>query len=129
MRWKMAWEGDEWLGEGHPSVFTHFLVEGLRTGAADLDGDGKIALDELYDYVYERVLTSGHAKQTPHKWAQKIEGQIVIAQSAVVRPAAYEADQSVGVERIGDEPEPATPPIREPEDSTRLEEAGFPLIK
>ena len=88
---ELAWEGDDWLGEGRPSVFTHFLVEGLRTGAADLDGDGKIALDELYDYVYERVLTSGHARQTPHKWAQKIEGQIVIAQSSVVKPAELPA--------------------------------------
>jgi formylglycine-generating enzyme required for sulfatase activity len=78
---ELAWEGGEWLGEGQSSVFTHFLVEGLRTGAADLDGDGKIALDELYDYVYERILTSGHAKQTPHKWAQKVQGQIVIARA------------------------------------------------
>jgi formylglycine-generating enzyme required for sulfatase activity len=53
----------------------------LRTGAADLDRDGKIVLDELYEYVYERILTSGYAKQTPHKWAQKVQGQIVIARS------------------------------------------------
>jgi formylglycine-generating enzyme required for sulfatase activity len=57
-------------------------VEGLRTGAADLDHDGKIALDELYEYVYERVLTSGYAKQTPHKWAQKVQGQIVVAHAS-----------------------------------------------
>jgi formylglycine-generating enzyme required for sulfatase activity len=78
---ELAWEGGEWLGEDKPSIFTHFLVEGLRTGAADLDHDGKIALDELYEYVYERVLTSGYAKQTPHKWAQKVQGQIVVARA------------------------------------------------
>jgi formylglycine-generating enzyme required for sulfatase activity len=78
---ELSWEGDEWLGEGQPSVFTNFLVEGLRTGAADLDGDGKIVLDELYKYVYEQVMTSGYAKQTPHRWAQKVEGQIVVARS------------------------------------------------
>lgn len=78
---ELAWEGGAWQGADRASVFTHFLVEGLRTGAADLDHDGKIALDELYDYVYERVLTSGHAKQTPHKWAQKVEGQIIVARS------------------------------------------------
>jgi formylglycine-generating enzyme required for sulfatase activity len=86
---ELSWEGDEWLGEGQPSVFTNFLVEGLRTGAADLDGDGKIVLDELYKYVYERVMTSGYAKQTPHKWAQKVEGQIVVARSP--RPPARTA--------------------------------------
>jgi formylglycine-generating enzyme required for sulfatase activity len=78
---ELSWEGDEWLGEGRPSVFTNFLVEGLRTGKADLDGDGKIVLDELYKYVYERVMTSGYAKQTPHRWAQQVEGQIVVARS------------------------------------------------
>ncbi|WP_296900207.1 SUMF1/EgtB/PvdO family nonheme iron enzyme [Thiohalocapsa sp.] len=76
---ELSWEGDEWLGEGQPSVFTNFLVEGLRTGKADLDGDGRIELDELYKYVYERVMTSGYAKQTPHKWAQQVEGEIFIA--------------------------------------------------
>lgn len=79
---ELSWEGGEWLGEGKPSFFTHFLVEGLRTGAADLDGDGEIAIDELYDYVYERIVTSGHARQTPQKWALKVQGRIVIAQTA-----------------------------------------------
>jgi uncharacterized caspase-like protein len=50
-----------------PSVFTSALVEGIRTGQADRDQDGFVALDELYDYVYDRVReTSGH--QTPCKW-------------------------------------------------------------
>jgi uncharacterized caspase-like protein len=35
-----------------PSVFTRAVVEGLTTGAADLDADGKVSLDELYDYVF-----------------------------------------------------------------------------
>jgi formylglycine-generating enzyme required for sulfatase activity len=79
---ELSWEGDEWLGKGKPSVFTYYLVQGLRTGAADLNSDGKISLDELYDYVYEQVLSSGYAKQTPHKWAQKVQGQIIVAQNA-----------------------------------------------
>jgi hypothetical protein len=85
----LSWEGDEWLGEDRPSVFTNFLVEGLRTGKADLDGDGKIVLDELYKYVYERVMTSGYAKQTPHRWAQKVEGEIFVARNPhpVIKPA------------------------------------------
>ena len=38
-----------------PSVFTDAVITGLRTGDADLDGDGLITLDELYDYVFDRV--------------------------------------------------------------------------
>jgi len=87
---QFAWEGDQLLGEAEgTSVFTHFLVKGFQTGAADLDGDGQISLDELYDYAYEQVVTSGRSKQTPQKWAQKVEGRIIIAQNPhpVVKPA------------------------------------------
>jgi formylglycine-generating enzyme required for sulfatase activity/uncharacterized caspase-like protein len=38
---------------GH-GLFTHHLVEGLR-GAADADGNGRVTIDELYDYVYHQV--------------------------------------------------------------------------
>src|SRR6185437_16706928 len=38
-----------------PSVFTAALVEGLSTGEADRDEDGLISLNELYDYVFDRV--------------------------------------------------------------------------
>ena len=93
----LAWEGDEWLGEGRPSVFTHFLVKGLRTGAADMDGDGMIALDELYRYVYDRVVTSSRDRQTPRIWAN-VEGQIVIARSPVVRPAELPTELQRAIE-------------------------------
>ena len=95
-----AWEGDDLLGEATRSVFTHFLVQGLQTGAADLNGDGQISLDELYGYVYEQVVTSGRAKQTPQKWAQKVEGQIIIAQNPhpVVKPAELPSELQQAIE-------------------------------
>ncbi len=37
------------------SVYTRYLVEGIRTGAADLDGDGWISVDELHEYASNRV--------------------------------------------------------------------------
>lgn len=95
---ELAWEGDEWLGEDRASVFTNFLVEGLQTGKADLDGDGKISLDELYRYVYDQIMRSGRAKQTPHKWAEKIEGQILIAHSPVVRAVKLPAALTQAIE-------------------------------
>ncbi len=69
-------------------MFTHFLVQGLQTGAADLNKDGLISLDELYDYVYDQVLSSGGKRQTPQKFAQKVEGQLVIARSPFQAPPA-----------------------------------------
>ena len=35
------------LGEVENSLFTHYMIEGLRTGAADRDEDGLITIDEL----------------------------------------------------------------------------------
>ncbi|MBD0364298.1 MAG: caspase family protein, partial [Coleofasciculus sp. C3-bin4] len=39
----------------HHSVYTRYLIEGIRTGAADLDGDGWISVDELHEYASNRV--------------------------------------------------------------------------
>ena len=65
-----AWEGDRIIGESDKSVFTHYILQGLRTGEADLDNDGKITVDELYEYVYEKVVRDT-PKQTPGKWSYK----------------------------------------------------------
>jgi len=67
------------------SVFTSALVKGLETGAADLDADGEISIDELYDYTYRQVRESTPT-QAPMKWSFGVEGSLVVARS--VRPAA-----------------------------------------
>jgi hypothetical protein len=77
---QFAWEGDQVIGRAENSIFTHFLVEGLRTGAADDDGDGQIGLDEWYEYVYQKVVETT-PKQTPGKWSYKQQGQLVIARN------------------------------------------------
>ena len=71
-----AWEGDKVIGETQKSVFTHFLIEGLK-GDADLDSDGRIDVDELYDYAYEEVVRRT-PKQTPGKWSYKQQGDIIL---------------------------------------------------
>jgi hypothetical protein len=76
-----AFQGDEIIGEdeGVKSVFTRHLVRGLETGKADLDGDGWVNLDELFDYVHDKVIEET-PQQTPVKWAF-VEGRINIARS------------------------------------------------
>lgn len=39
------------------SFFSHHLITGLR-GAADADGDERVALSEAYDYAYRQTLRS-----------------------------------------------------------------------
>jgi hypothetical protein len=78
-----AFEGGELTDtrESAPSVFTSALVEGLETGDADRDQDGQVALDELYDYIYDKVRTVT-PNQTPGKWAFGVQGELVIARRA-----------------------------------------------
>jgi uncharacterized caspase-like protein len=76
-----AWEGNQLSGGGTPSVFTGALVDGLETGAADRDGDGRISVDELYDYVHDRV-REVTPNQTPGKWAFDVQGELYVARSA-----------------------------------------------
>lgn len=74
-----AFEGPE-LAENHaprPSVFTHAVVQGLETGEADLDADGEISLDELYDYVFERVQDQ-NPNQTPSRTVE-MQGELHLA--------------------------------------------------
>jgi len=76
---QFAWEGDKVIGETDNSLFTHFLVKGLE-GEADNDGDGRITVDELYDYTFDQI-SRVTPKQTPTKSSSKVEGEIVLRQS------------------------------------------------
>ena len=94
-----AWEGDKIIGEADNSVFTHYLVQGLQTGEADVDADGRITLDELYDYVYAQVVART-PKQTPGKWSYKQQGDMIIARNPkpIVKPAELPADLRTAIE-------------------------------
>ncbi len=46
------------------SVFTYYLLEGLK-GAADANGDGIVALQEVYQYVYEKAKHETGGDQHP----------------------------------------------------------------
>jgi len=63
-----------------PSPFTRALVEGLRTGEADRNDDGFVSINELFDYLEDRVRQLSPA-QTPTKSAFNQVGDWVIAQS------------------------------------------------
>jgi hypothetical protein len=62
-----------------PSVFTSAVVQGLATGEADRDGDGRISVDELYDFVFDRV-RQATPNQRPGIFAD-VQGALYIAQN------------------------------------------------
>ena len=74
--WEFSFEGDPSGG----SVFTAGLVEGLRTGDADLDGDGVITVEEAHIYAAGYVRDQG-AQQHPQRWLTAAEGELILAHS------------------------------------------------
>ena len=96
-----AYEGGELAAtdELAPSVFTSALVSGLQTGEADRDQDGQVALDELYDYIYDKV-REATPNQTPCKWTYGVRGELFIARRSrpVTTPSPLPDDIQKAVE-------------------------------
>jgi hypothetical protein len=89
-----SFEGGQASGEGVPSVFTHVIVNGLRTGEADRDKDGLITVTDLYQYVFENV-RAAEPRQTPELWTYGAEGNLLVAHSArgaVIEPERLPED-------------------------------------
>jgi TolA protein len=79
-----ALDDDSVEGEPQNSVFTRYLIEGLKSGAADQDSDGVVTVDELYDYVRDHVVSTT-PRQTPYKWSYRQQGEIVLAHNPFVK--------------------------------------------
>ena len=61
-------------------LFTKHLIAGLTTGDADKDGDGFISMNELYDYVHDKVIAE-NPNQQPTKHVKEERGSLMIAKS------------------------------------------------
>jgi hypothetical protein len=62
--------------EGGP--FTLALADGLRHAAADADGDGRVSIDELHEFVKQRLSAQGH-QGNPQKWVWNVPEPIYLA--------------------------------------------------
>jgi uncharacterized caspase-like protein len=68
------------------SLYTRYLVEGIETGAGDLDEDGKISMRELHDYATSKVQETA-PNMTPKLITLKDMGfEIVLAKAKVTDP-------------------------------------------
>jgi hypothetical protein len=64
-----------------PSYFTDALIAGISSGAADLNRDGRVTADELYDYIYDQV-KQGPSPQRPRRLGMG-EGFLVVSDSVL----------------------------------------------
>jgi hypothetical protein len=119
-----AYEGDQLTGEGRPSIFTEAVTEGLESGRADLDGDGLVSVDDLYNYVYDRV-RERTPSQTPSNKSD-LEGPLYLATAGEAKRSMLERVVRAELDRAAQErgPEPARvaapPPPRPPSRRRRL---------
>ena len=110
------WSAEAVTGSAVPSRFTHYVIQGLSTGAADIDEDGRITVDELFTYVRNQLSASatGEAAQIPRKWspfAYQEQGEIVIAQTPP-EPELLPAPPPPPIAAAPDDTPPAAPAER-----------------
>ena len=89
-----SFEGNHVSGDDVRSVFTHAIVEGLRSGDADRDKDGLITVIDLYHHLFEKV-RSAEPHQTPELWTYASEGDLLVARSIrgpVIEPSPLPGD-------------------------------------
>jgi hypothetical protein len=67
------------------SIYTHYLVEGIETGAADLDDDDVISADELHEYASIRVQRAAPAMR-PEIYTVKEGYKIILAKVPIGDP-------------------------------------------
>ncbi len=66
-------------GEGTANgVFTHSVLQGIQSKAADANGDGQIGVAELRDYVTKSVQKLTQGRQTPTSRRENLEFDFVI---------------------------------------------------
>ena len=63
------WNNGHVSGKAEPSQFSRYFVDGLRSGAADANEDGKITIGELFNFVQDQIATKvSSGKHQPRKW-------------------------------------------------------------
>lgn len=67
-------------GRRGASTYTAALVEGLRSGLADADGDGLISPEDAHRFAVGRLRDAG-ATQTPMHWIYEGQGSIILARA------------------------------------------------
>ncbi|MEV4147622.1 P-loop NTPase fold protein [Amycolatopsis sp. NPDC049691] len=94
---------------GSGSVFTDALIEGLREGTADLNADGVIDPEELFDFLHGKVTAAtdqaGH-RQTPNKIAA-LTGKLVFTRAPGGHSEDSVLDDRPSSLRAGTSPEAA----------------------
>ena len=67
------------------AVYTRYLIEGMRSGAADRDEDGYVSANELHDYVVEK-LEKAAPGMSPQRYVKQDGEKIHLTKAIVADP-------------------------------------------
>lgn len=73
-------EANRSVGQPEDSLFSHYFVLGLQTGAADADQDGQIGIRELGQYLHTQIQNQSLA-QKPRQWTYNEQDRFIIARN------------------------------------------------
>ncbi|MDX2244542.1 MAG: caspase family protein [Leptolyngbyaceae cyanobacterium bins.302] len=83
------------------SLYTHHLVNGIESGEADYDRDGKIKVENLYEYVRQQ-LKHATPQMTPRILSEQEGGKIVVAYAPARDPESMYGRQVVRLIQQGE---------------------------
>ena len=99
--------------ESGRSIYTHYLVEGIETGVADLDNDGVISIRELHKYTSSQVQKAAPAikpaiyevEERDELWLTKapIDGELKQSYRGAVERCASDGEISIISRSVLDE--------------------------
>jgi hypothetical protein len=80
-------------------AFTLALCAGLKQGAADSDGDGRVTIDDLHEFAAQSLKADGFMG-TPQKWVWNVPEPIYVA--SVPRPVflSYAREDAAAAEQL-----------------------------
>lgn len=81
------------------SRFTRYVIDGIENGRADRDGEGKVSVDELYEYVCEqldaeRAREPDAPPQNPQRWYFGLQGSVWLTRNPAPKPPEFVAQLS-----------------------------------
>jgi hypothetical protein len=82
-----ALEGEQVFGDAAASSLSQLLTTGLAEGKADLNSDGQIVAEELYEFVYRQSLDRDPNNPMPRKFVSSDLGPLRVAKNPVLKPA------------------------------------------
>ena len=82
-----ALEGEQVFGDAETSALGRLILTGLAEGKADLNSDGQINAEELYEFVYRQSLSEAPSMPMPRKFASSDFGPLRVARNPVLQPA------------------------------------------